>query len=113
MLIAAKLALTGRYEVIGEAGEGTAAVQLAQQLTPEVVLLDMSMPGLSGLETIPLLRAAVPDARVVVMSGHAERSVVENVLAAGAVGYIEKSLRVDVVKILDDILASDQAAGRT
>jgi DNA-binding NarL/FixJ family response regulator len=113
MLIAAKLALTGRYEVIGEAGEGAAAVQLAQQLTPEVVLLDMSMPGLSGLETIPLLRAAVPDARVVVMSGHAERSVVENVLAAGAVGYIEKSLRVDVVKILDDILASDQAAGRT
>jgi DNA-binding NarL/FixJ family response regulator len=109
VLIAAKLARTGRYEVIGEADEGSRGVQAAEQLAPDLIVLDLSMPGLSGLETIPLLRAAAPEARIIVMSGHAENSLIEQVLAAGATGFVEKSLRVDVVTTIDNILESGRA----
>jgi DNA-binding NarL/FixJ family response regulator len=114
MLIGAKLSRTGRYEIVGEADEGAAAVRVAEALTPDLVVLDLSMRGLGGLEAIPLLRAAAPDARIVVMSGHAERSLVEQVLAAGAAGFVEKGLRVDLVRAIDDILqATDPDSGHS
>jgi DNA-binding NarL/FixJ family response regulator len=112
-LIGLKLTRTGRYRIVGEADGGDQAVQLAAALAPDVVVLDLSMPGRSGLETLPLLRAAAPDARIIVMSGHADGSLIEAVLAAGAAGYVEKSLRVDVISTIDHILGSGSAPGNT
>jgi DNA-binding NarL/FixJ family response regulator len=112
MLIGTRLTMTGRYRVVGDAGDGASAVRAAADLSPDVIVLDLSMPGLGGLDALPLLRVAAPAARVVVMSGHAERTLIDSVLAAGAAGYVEKSLRTDVVKAIDDVLASGRTPER-
>jgi DNA-binding NarL/FixJ family response regulator len=109
VLVAARLELTGRYAVVGQADDGGRAVEVAAGCAPRVIVLDLSMPGIGGLEAIPLLRVAAPDATIIVMSGHAERSLIEQVMAAGAGGYVEKGLRTDFVKVIDEILAGSPA----
>lgn len=109
-LIGVRLELTGRYRVVGHAGDAAAAVRAAETAAPEVVVLDLSMPDISGLEAIPLIQAVAPAARIVVMSGYAERSLIGAVLAAGAAGYVEKGLRTDFVQAIDSILGTEQPA---
>jgi two-component system nitrate/nitrite response regulator NarL len=79
------------FGVVGQAGEGEAAVHLARQLLPDLVLLDLSMPGLNGLEALPRLREAAPDCEVVVLTASGTE---DNLLAAirgGAAGYLLKT----------------------
>ena len=76
---------------MGEASDGAEAIGLARQLRPELVLLDLSMPGMSGLEALPRLREAAPETEVVVLTASGTE---ENLLAAirgGAAGYLLKS----------------------
>src|ERR1700759_3090330 len=98
ILIGARLQSSGRFTVVGEAGDGASAVNVVAATAPRLVVLDLSMPGMSGLEAIPLIRAAAPTAKVVVLSGYADASLIEAVLAAGAAGYVEKGLRTDFVR---------------
>jgi signal transduction histidine kinase len=83
---------SGRYEVVAEAEDGARALELAEVHRPEVVLLDLSMPRLDGLETLPRLRALLPDARVVVLSGYAAHGAAGPATQAGADVYLEKGL---------------------
>jgi DNA-binding NarL/FixJ family response regulator len=79
------------FEVAGEAGDGEEAIAEAERLRPDLVLLDLSMPGLDGLKALPLLRNAAPDCEVVVLTASGTE---ENLLAAiqgGAAGYLLKS----------------------
>ena len=79
------------FSVVGEAAEGEEAIELARRLRPQIVLLDLSMPGLGGLDALPLLREAAPEAEVVVLTASGTE---ENLLAAirgGAAGYLLKS----------------------
>jgi two-component system nitrate/nitrite response regulator NarL len=88
--LAALLAHHG-FAVVGEASDGAEAIELARQLRPELVLLDLSMPGMSGLEALPGLREASPETEVVVLTASGTE---ENLLAAirgGAAGYLLKS----------------------
>lgn len=78
-------------EIVGEAEDGEAALRLTKKLRPDVVLLDISMPGLNGLEAIGLIREAVPETRIVILSMHAKESYVHQVLSAGAMGYVLKA----------------------
>jgi DNA-binding NarL/FixJ family response regulator len=78
-------------EIVGEADDGEAALKLTKKLRPDVVLLDISMPGLNGLEAIGLMREAVPETRIVILSMHAKESYVHQVLSAGALGYVLKA----------------------
>ena len=81
----------GGFEVVGEAADGSEAIDLAQRLQPDLVLLDLSMPGLDGLSALPRLRAAAPGCEVVVLTASGTE---ENLLAAirgGAAGYLLKS----------------------
>lgn len=78
-------------EVVGEAGDVEEAVRLARSLAPDVVTLDLSMPGGSGLAAIERLLAAAPAARVVVLTMHEDPAYVRVALAAGASGYLAKS----------------------
>jgi two-component system response regulator NreC len=78
-------------EVVGEAGDFDEAVRLAGSLAPDVVTLDLSMPGGSGLAAIARLRAAAPSARIVVLTMHEDPAYVRAALAAGAAGYLVKS----------------------
>lgn len=77
-------------EVVGEAGDGHEALRLVAQLRPDLVLLDVTMPGLNGLETARALTEAHPGVRVVMLTMHADRRFVVEALRAGAVGYVLK-----------------------
>jgi DNA-binding NarL/FixJ family response regulator len=78
-------------EVVGEAHNGEKAVELAGRLAPDVVLMDVSMPGLGGMEATRLIRKARPDIRVIGMSMYDERVAGVAMLEAGAVSFLKKT----------------------
>ncbi len=76
--------------VVGQASDGAEAVERALEVAPDVVLMDLSMPGVDGVEGTRRLRDEVPDARVVVLTSFSDATRVQEALAAGAVGYLLK-----------------------
>jgi DNA-binding NarL/FixJ family response regulator len=84
-------------DVIGEAGDGEEGVRVALELRPDVVLMDVSMPTLDGIDATRRLLAAKSEMRVVMLTMHVDREVVENALKAGAVGYVTKDASVGEV----------------
>jgi DNA-binding NarL/FixJ family response regulator len=77
-------------EVVCDASDGTQAVQSADALHPDVLLLDLSMPGLNGLEVTRAVQASSPAVAIVVLTRHSEEGYVQQLLAAGATGYVLK-----------------------
>ena len=85
-------------EIVGEAGNGREAVELAENLKPDVVVMDVAMPELNGIEATRRLAASVPHARVVALSMHKDNVYVREILRAGARGYLLKdSVAADLV----------------
>jgi DNA-binding NarL/FixJ family response regulator len=85
------LSLGDGIEVIGEASNGREAVDLAVELKPDVVLMDVSMPGLNGIEATERIRKKNPRTRVLVLSAHDRDEYILQVVSSGASGYILKS----------------------
>ncbi|HEX9271841.1 MAG TPA: response regulator transcription factor [Candidatus Binatia bacterium] len=81
---------TGEFECIAEADDGYQAVMLATELRPDVVIMDISMPNLNGIEATRQIKSALPEVEVVVLSMHATRNYVLQVLQAGASAYLLK-----------------------
>lgn len=77
--------------VVGEAGDGEAALRLADELAPDVVVMDVGLPGKSGIETTRQLLAKHPEVKVLALSTYLDRRIVEQMLDVGASGYIVKS----------------------
>ena len=77
-------------EVVGQASDGNQALEIIKQVKPNVVLLDMVMPGLDGLATIPRIKEIAPNTRILVVTGFAESDRVYQAIKAGALGYILK-----------------------
>lgn len=84
------LELEGDFEVVGEAQDGRLAVTLAKKLRPEVVLMDIAMPQLNGLEATRQIVKAVPATKVLMLSAHSDDAYVTNATEAGAVGFLLK-----------------------
>jgi DNA-binding NarL/FixJ family response regulator len=104
-----KLALqrSGRFEVIAEAGDGHQAVELATMHRPALVLLDLYMPRMDGLEALQLIREASPETKVVVFSGMAD-VFAEAAVTAGAAGVIVKGAPTsELIQRLEEILSAD------
>ena len=78
------------FQVVGTAGSAAEAIRLAGQLAPEVILLDLEMPGMDGVEAIPHLAQAVPEARILVFTAYDTDEHVFGALRAGARGYLLK-----------------------
>lgn len=78
-------------EVAAEAADGVEALEKARLLSPDIILLDIAMPRLSGLEAVRLIREALPDTRIVILSMHSKESYVHQALSAGALGYVLKA----------------------
>ena len=91
------LATDAAIQVIGEAGRGEQAIQMYQELQPDVVVTDLSMPGIGGLETISRIVQRNPQARILVFSVHHEQVYVQRALQAGAGGYITKNSAPDIL----------------
>src|SRR3954469_1694467 len=77
-------------EVVGEARDGRSAVQMAKDLSPDVVIMDVGMPHLNGIEATRQITSREPDAKVVALSMHADRRFMGEMLKAGAKGYLLK-----------------------
>lgn len=89
-LARAVLEEAGDMEVVGEAGDGREALDVITRLQPDVVVLDLSMPELDGLEAIPLIHQMAPAAQIVVFSGFEEGKVAEVALQLKASRYVRK-----------------------
>jgi DNA-binding NarL/FixJ family response regulator len=102
--------------VAGEASNGEEAIEVAPQVRPDLVLLDLSMPVMDGLEALPHLRREVPDAAVVVLTGFPSEVARQAAVDAGAHGYLEKdalvaSLIPRLEAILDEVRAHVASSG--
>jgi two-component system, NarL family, response regulator LiaR len=78
-------------QVVGEAGDGEEAVQLAEELRPDVVTMDLLMPGMDGLEAITHLQQSLPDVRILVVTSLEDEQKILAAIQAGALGYFPKS----------------------
>jgi DNA-binding NarL/FixJ family response regulator len=103
------LTRSGRFEVVAEAGNGQEALEAARTSHPDVVLLDLSMPVMDGLQALPLLRQLMPDAVIVVFSGFDDESVEQIVRDRGANAYMEKGqpLR-QLIALIDELVAASR-----
>ncbi len=79
-----------RIEIVGEANDGSAALQMASELKPSIMVLDLSMPGLSGVEVTRQLSAEQSDCKVVILTVHEDRVYLRKLIELGAVGYVLK-----------------------
>jgi DNA-binding NarL/FixJ family response regulator len=77
-------------EVVGEAGDGRSAVQKVRELRPNVVVMDISMPGMSGARATEQLRREMPDVKVIVLTAYEDKGYIGQLLQAGASGYVLK-----------------------
>ena len=77
-------------KVIGEADNGATALNLAKELSPEVILLDISMPDLDGIEATKRLKKILPEAKVLIITVHEDEGLLQEAIRAGAAGYIVK-----------------------
>ncbi len=104
-------ALTDKgLEVVGEAGDGDEAARLAIELQPDVVLMDVSMPVLDGVEATRVVRDRAPAVQVVILTMHADKAVLDRAIRAGAVGYLVKDCTMDeVVRTVQQAAAGETA----
>lgn len=97
------LELEEDIEVVAEASDGKQAVALAKERRPDVILMDINMPGMNGLEATRTVKEVVPESEIVILTIHADDEYIFEVLRAGARGYILKD--VDASKLADAIRA--------
>ena len=103
LLIRTRLRLSGGFTVVGEGADGAEAVTLAVEHQPDLMLLDVSMPGMDGLAALPRVLEASPGTRVVLYSGFEEHGLAERGAELGAAAFIEKSTPID--SLIDRLLA--------
>ncbi len=99
----------GEMQVVGEAADGREAIEVIERLQPDVVVLDLSMPELDGLEAIPLIHQVAPAAAIVVFSGFEEGKVAEIALRLKASRYVRKGAPLEDLRNAVRELASDAA----
>jgi DNA-binding NarL/FixJ family response regulator len=97
------------WEVICEAADGQEAVLASEKLQPDVVLLDISMPTLGGIEAAVRIRWAAPKTRIVFLSQHNSKALMDAALATGAHGYVTKSnAGIDLIRAIRAVLEGEK-----
>lgn len=102
------------FQIVGEAVNGREAVELVGRLRPDVVIMDINMPEVSGIEATRIIHQGCPEIRIIACSSHSSQLVVESILTAGASGYVLKGsighelIKAIKVAIRDDIYLDPQ-----
>jgi DNA-binding NarL/FixJ family response regulator len=95
-------------EVVGEAGNGFHAVEVIEELQPDVVLLDIKIPGISGIELLPVIRQKSPRSKVLMLTGKDDEETILTALKAGAKGYLSKdTTSACLIKAIKSVHAGD------
>ena len=102
------LEASGRFEVVGLAGDGEEALRTVEELQPEVIVMDVLMPGKNGIDACREIMELLPDTRVMMLTASTEEDAVIEAVAAGATGYLQKYSRPE--ELVEAVL--DVAAGR-
>jgi len=92
------------FEVIGEAENGRTAVELADQLKPQIVIMDITMPDLNGFEATQKIKKKIPDVKIIALSMHKNKRFVVDMLKAGISGYVHKA------KVQNDLIQAIRTA---
>jgi two-component system, NarL family, response regulator NreC len=101
------LSTDGRITVVGRAEDGRGAIELAREHTPDVVLMDIAMPVMDGIEATRAIRDELPETRVIVLTGSAANQDVSRARSAGATGYVTKDqIAGDLVRAILDAAAA-------
>lgn len=103
------LAREHKMEVVGEANNGAEAISLAEQLRPDVVVMDVSMPELNGLKATEALGQSSPETKILILTRHSDASYVQRLMQAGANGYVLKqSAAEELVRAIERIVAGQK-----
>jgi DNA-binding NarL/FixJ family response regulator len=95
--VCALLKADGHFKMVGEARTGREAVEMARTLRPDVILMDIAMPVLNGLEATRQILAANPTAKVIMLSAHSDDEFIERTTAVGASGFLEKQTSAEIL----------------
>ena len=99
-------------QVVGEASDGSEAIHLAQELKPQVIVMDMSMPGLNGIQACVEILKVLPKTAILMLSMYSEEAQVRNAIKAGAKGYVLKNaVDVDLASAIRDVAAGKRVVG--
>jgi len=105
-----RLLLTSQneFEVVGEVCSGTETLSFAEQLQPDLILLDLSMPGLGGLDVLPALRKLVPSAQILILTMHDDPQYLRQALSHGASGYVlKKAVDTELISAIHAVLRGE------
>jgi two-component system, NarL family, response regulator LiaR len=106
--LSAFLLASDDLDLVGEASSGEQAIQTCQKLQPDVILMDLVMPGMGGAEATGIIRKECPHTQVIILTSFKEKNLVESALKAGAIGYLLKDATAE--KLIDAIHSA--AAGK-
>jgi DNA-binding NarL/FixJ family response regulator len=96
-------------EVVAEADDGRAAIRLAREKVPDVAVIDISMPGLDGLEVVSQIKNYLPDLPIIILTMHEEEQYVVRAIEAGAMGYVSKrSAPEHIVKAIHRVMSGSR-----
>jgi DNA-binding NarL/FixJ family response regulator len=99
-------------QVVGEASDGSEAIHIAQELKPQVIVMDMSMPGLNGIQACVEILKVLPKTAILMLSMYSEEAQVRNAIKAGAKGYVLKNaVDVDLASAIRDVAAGKKVVG--
>lgn len=96
------------YEVVAEANDGVQAVEKALEVKPDLVVMDLSMPGLNGIEATRRIRSKLPETKVLCLSSHSDSVMVEAMLEAGAAGYVLKDYAMDELLRASEVVMANE-----
>ena len=97
---------SGRIEIVGEADSGEQGIQLADELDPDVILMDINMPGIGGMEACRRILKKRPQQKIIILTVHTEQTIPKRMLEIGARGYLTKECRAEeMLQAIDNVMS--------